>query len=154
LVALWKVLTDLSNKNGSLRFHHCRAKNVAKLVNEVEIVKELAKPMAEFVEYESRRTALCKELCEYEGNPPAPSILNGSYQFTDQNKVIVEERIKDLQKEFSEVIAGDQKRQAEFVEFLNEEIDVDLLKIKMDLIPQDLTLTGFEADALSAIIED
>ena len=154
LVTLFNVLGNLAMVPANLKFHYARAKNVAKLADEVEIIKNLAKPFENYVEYESKRIALCRELCEYVGNPAEPHIVNGNYQFSDDNKVIVEDKIKELQKEFSEVIAEDQQRQSELKEFLDQEIDIDFHMIKMDLVPDQVTLTGIESDALSLIIEE
>jgi hypothetical protein len=154
VVTLFNVLTGLTDVPASLKFHYARAKNLAKLSDEVEIIKNLAKPFENYVEYESKRVALCRELCEYVGNPPEPSIVNGNYQFSDENKVIVEDKIKELQKEFSEVIAEDQQRQSELKEFLAQEVNIDFHKVKMDLIPDQVVLNGEGSDALALIIEE
>lgn len=115
---------------------------------EVDNIEELKSKYMEhtqqFKVYEDLRHALCKEHCEMNPDGSAKNI-NGFYAIKEDDKSIFDEKLKTLNEENKEVLEERDRIEKEFIEFLNEEIDIPYTLIPYDLLPDKVSPSQLES---------
>jgi len=119
------------------KFSYVLFKNKKLIENEIEVLKEIDKPIEAFQKFEYDRVVLCEKYCERKEDGQ-PLLIDNTYKIKDVenfNKDIVELRNANL-----ESIEAEQKRLEDFNKLLEEDLNIEFLKIKSDDLPNDISL--------------
>jgi hypothetical protein len=153
VIALGKVLNQVSHLRGK-KFAYAVYKNKAIIEKEIEIFNELRKePHSDFNEYEQERANLCINFSRKDENG-SPKKVNGpqgeQYDIEDMDGFQIE--FQKLQDKYPQVIEHLEKTKKEIDDFLNSESEIELVKVSIDDIPEDVDANTI--DALKFIIKD
>lgn len=119
------------------KFSYVLFKNKKLIENEIEVLKEIDKPIEDFQKFEYDRVVLCEKYCERKEDGQS-LLVDNTYKIKDIenfNKEIVELRNKNLT-----AIEAEQKRLQDFNQLLEEDLNIEFFKIKSDDLPNDISL--------------
>jgi len=137
-----------------VKFAYAISKNSKNLSEEVEACESSMKRSKSFIEYDEKRVVLCKEHCDKdEGGKPViiENAGTGTYAGLKGNNSF-DKAIEVLQSEYSEAIEEQKKMADEFKKFLEEEVEVELYKVKLADVPEDISVG--QLNGIMAIIEE
>lgn len=144
------ALSRRANNNKYFSFFIIR--NIHYLTPEIQSINSIRQsmvPSEAVLEYEDKRIALAESLCEREDDKPKmnTSIDNfgnqqKTYIFNEKNQAIFSEKLKELSKEYSEPLAEFEASVNEFSYLMNEQIEIDVVKISFKHIPDDINITN------------
>lgn len=151
---LSRILTQLGTFTG-VKLVYFVAMNLQRLQLAVAAIQTAQKPIPGYAEYEQRRNALCSKYADRDSQsrPIRQRIKVPGGEATIYD--IVERReecdaaLAILDSEFDVVRQARMAQEAEIHAFMQQEADVDLVKIKMSECPPE-TLTGDVAAVLMA----
>lgn len=129
------------------KFAYAVARNQDRLKRELRILQDVSHPEQPFIEYNEERIKLCKEYSakDHEGKPVM--ILNGpkssSYFIEDQEAF--DKALDVLQEEHKDALDAEKKRIAEHVELLKQEIEIEPYAIRIDWVPNNISVEQMEA---------
>lgn len=147
LLNLFDALHRVGEYKGA-KFAYAVAKNIQILKPEVEAITEAQKPSAEFEEYDKQRMQLASKFSKKDKNNE-PIIINNRFELDDREGF--ETAWEALRVTFKDVLAERDKQMKEYQEFLQEEVEVILYKIKEENLPQDIS--SGQLTAIFAIVE-
>lgn len=120
-------------------------KNIDILEKEIKLFSEYMKPSDAYMVYDKARVALCEthcakdekgELLKKEAQPGS-----GSFEYEiDTKSPAWLEAIEGLKTEYAETIAARDEQIAEYNKLLDAETELELHKIKLDDVPNDISL--------------
>lgn len=156
------VFNLLASLKGKLRFHYTLRKNIETLKEEIGIINNLKQTLSELSaeqqEYEDTRIALCKQYAEKDENnkPKEKPLENGLsvFVFTAENEQLVNKELTNLAEEYKEVLSKDKLDKEEFVNFIEEEIELALLKFKLSDMPLDENIEQKYINCIFELIEE
>lgn len=145
---VYPILESLKSKNNT-HLQYFIIKNIKKIKEEIEIAKDLLKD-EDYDEYTKKRIELCIKYSEKDdlGNAKL-----------DKDKYVIKETEMDnfnkdmnsLQTEYQLIIQGFIKKENDVLE---EDIDIDFYKIKMENLPNDLNYNELSIlEDMSVVIE-
>lgn len=146
LFTLLNGLRNVGNLRGT-KFVYAVARNTRTVSAEVEDLQKALQPGDDFTAFEQKRTKLCIDcaLKDATGNPA----MNGmSYKIDPALQNVFDARIEELRAEHVEAIASREKQVTEFNAMLGEECTIELYKVAVDDVPDDIT-----AAQLTAILD-
>lgn len=146
LLAGFESVKDLKG----VKFAYARAKNKKLILAELELLKDITKDPDEFIDYDKKRIELCKVYCKKDDEGNA-IIKNNKYEGLKENTEFIK-KLKELNEKFKEVIDKRKKQAEEYQKLLDEEIDFEFYKIKLDNIPSDIT--GAQLEMIELILEE
>lgn len=142
------TLETLSNLKGA-KFAYAIAKNKEFIKTEIEALKEATKPSEEFEKYNKARIELAENHADKDED--GKSVIEGNqYKITDMDKFNKEH--DKLKEEYKEALEAHKKQQDEFNALLEEETKLELQMIKIEDIPQDITVEQMEG--IKVLIEE
>ena len=146
---LLKALKNIKNT----KFAYAITKNTRLIDAELEIMKEIAQSGVpeKLQEFESKRKELIEKYAEKNEDGTFKTV-NGNYDVQGDNLVAFQTDYDALTKEYADTLAENEANNAKVDGMLKEEIDLALIKVKVDNLPDDLSAE--ELDALEPIIED
>lgn len=146
---LLKTLKNIKNT----KFAYAITKNTRLIDAELEIMKEIAQSGVpeKLQEFESKRIALIEKYAEKNEDGTFKTV-NGNYDVQGDNLVAFQAEYDTLTKEYADTLAENEANNAKVNGMLKEEIDLALIKVKFENLPDDLSAE--EIDALEPIIED
>jgi len=133
-----------------VKFAYAISRNSKNISEEAEACKSSMKRSKSFIEYDEKRVAICKEYCDKDDS--------GKPIFTDDVFVGLkgndsfDEAVSVLQSEYSEAIEEQKKMVDEYKQFLEEEVEVELYKLKLEDVPEDISVG--QLSGIMAIIEE
>ncbi len=133
-----------------VKFAYARAKNKKLVLAELELLKNVMKDSDEFIEYDKKRIELCEEYCTKD-DKGKPVIKNRKYDGLTKNEEFTK-KLNELNEKYKEVIDEKKKRAEEYKKLLDEEIDFEFHKIKLQDVPEDIT--GAQLEAIDLILEE
>ena len=138
LLEIYQTLNSIQKIEG-VKFAYAVAKNKKLILPEFESIQE-AQKVEKYIEYETKANQLKMEYCDKDkaGNP---KIENNRIFFEDLTKKKGEEyrsKWSELEKEYAEAIKEFQEKQKEVEKILEEETKLELHKIKIDDIPDNM----------------
>lgn len=137
LFSLYKRLPSLKDLKG-VKLAYTIVRNTKKLEEEINIYQELFKPSEKFLEFEEKRIELCNKFCD-KNEEGKPIINNGVYQGVDKNNLFIVE-YERLKNEYVNELKERDDQIKKMNEFLSEEINFDFLKIKLEDVPNDISV--------------
>ncbi len=111
----------------SSRFRYTVTKNIKATKAEIDAINEAFEEPEELSEYNSKRGAILNEFS-----------VNTDEEYKNLEESVrsnLDAKIKELDDEYSELINQLRELDAERLEFLKEEVDIDLKTIKLDDMP-------------------
>jgi len=130
------------------KFAYAVIKNKKACEKEIEIINEIAKQSEEFIAFERTRIELCKKHCSKNdlGEPKMIHIQGqlSKFEGLDDNENFVKE-FKALQKENKKVIEEREKQQIDQVLFLKETTELEVHKMSITEIPEEITTAQLES---------
>lgn len=153
MIKLVQVIDKVLPVSKKVKFNYLLNKNKRLIDEEQKALAESSKPSEEIVEFERKRLDLCKTHCikDENGNP----ILNkesNRFEGLDKSEEFKKE-YEELVKEYDSVIKENQEKMNQYDELLQEESKVELVKIPLDVVPDDV-ITGDDLEKLMVIIEE
>lgn len=131
-------------------------RNIKKVQPEVEILDEHSKPSDEFVKFEQARNVLMQGHCikNKDGSPATTDIGNGrlQYHFEGEGLKAYNEEAQVLALEHKEAIEEYAQQMKEYEEILDQDIELNLIKVKMSDFP--LEVSGEQLEGIMAMIEE
>jgi hypothetical protein len=126
------------------KFTYGILKNIEVLEKEVKMIMETSKPSDDFLAYDKARVALCEEFAKDENgeirkkeNPATP----GQFEYDiDVESKEWKDAIVKMKEDYKEVLEAREEQIKQYNELLQADFDVELYKIKLDDVPNDISL--------------
>jgi hypothetical protein len=150
LISMWGLVNRLTNEKTSVKFHYLMLKNKRLIEPEMQSLQSAQQPPDEFKEFEAKRMAACNEACEKKDGKP--KIENGNFVILEEKRAEFDATLQKLKDEYKEVLEKITDNQKQFADLIEEEIEIDLLKIPMSIVPQ--SMLGADVDLLFDLIDE
>ncbi len=121
------------------------------LEEERKLILDAGKPSQEYLKYESKKKELINKCCEKDESGKLKE-FNGNYKVILDKKEEFEKEWKDLVETFKEEIDKRKNELKEFTKFLEEDVEVNVDKIPLKLIPD--IISKEKMDVLLSIIKE
>jgi len=146
LFLLQKAFVAVKDLKG-IKFAYAIAKNNKLINSEIETLQEIIKPDEKYGEYDQKRIELCEKFCEKDenGKPKKIDIRNRENKIIGYNYVGLEsnsefkEKLKVFMKENKEIIDSQKEKEKEYNKLLDEKVDINIYKIKLEDIDENIT---------------
>ncbi len=148
LKGLHQKLEEVSNLPG-IKFAYAVSKNKQSIKTELSLLQEMATASENYLKYDNARIELCKKYAKKD-EKGTPILKDNSYDIEDREAF--DKEIEMLQKENASVMDERETQMKELETFLDEEIEFELHKIKLEDVPQDIT--SIQMDGIINIIEE
>jgi len=126
-------------------------KNLQKLAEELAIIEKMKyQPSEKFLEYDGKRNTVCISYSDKDKVTKEPIIVPGTkpgepgkYQIPEakQKKFVTE--LQNLQTEYNTEIEDKKAQEQSFLDFLNADSQIELIKFSKDLLPEYITAEFF-----------
>jgi len=146
IFGLREALNDVDYIKGKV-FAFAVFKNKAILDSEIEAINAIKKdPGEDYIEYEKERTALCELHSEKDenGNVVLDYNPNGTQSFKIIDNDAFTKEYEVLAKKHEKMLKEIAENKKEFEEFLEKESEVELKKISIDDLPDDISASFLE----------
>lgn len=128
-------------------FAYAVFKNKDILDKEIETINKLKRePHPDYINFENERTLLCRVHCEKDesGNPVLQYNPDGSQAFKIMDMAKFNEEYQDMSKKYEDVLKDMQDAKKDFDDFMEKDSDVELKKVKIDDLPDDISANFLE----------
>lgn len=143
IIKLYKALT-LNNKIDNVKFNYWVNKNIKSIENEIEILRKLEEDNDNILSnYNKERYSLFEK---YGEKVDEKIVISNDNIVNFQNEIIL---LEDKYKDDIDLFNESEKQR---FEILKENVDIDLFKIKYDLLPSNLNNTD-EIDSLYILMD-
>ena len=140
-------LSELNNLSGA-KFSYVILKNKALIETDIKLLTEVNKQTETYQKFEFDRFALCEKYCEKDENGKAV-LVNNYYKIIDRELFEIE--MKQLTDMNQQDIIFENNRIKSFENLLNENVDIEFLKLKISDIPENITVK--QMDIIKDFIE-
>jgi Skp family chaperone for outer membrane proteins len=149
ILDLEKSLNNVSALKG-VKFAYAVARNLNIIKGEVEAIRKSFQPSEEIIEFERERVELNEKYAEKDKDGK-PLVENNKYKGLEGNKEW-KKKSEELNKKYEKVIKEYQKQQEEYIKSLEEEIDIELYRISLKDVPDDISTS--QMNGIYKIIEN
>lgn len=135
-------LSKLKDLKGA-QFTYALLKNIDKIDKEVKIINESMKPTDEYAKYDKERVAMCEQHAKKDdkGNLLKKSMGNGQFEYDiDTESLAWLDDIAKLKTKYATEIEKRNEQIKSYSELLEIESDLELYKVKLDAVPNDISL--------------
>lgn len=153
LLNLWYIFEGLKHQKQNVKFSYFVAKNKIKLKGEVDALNEAQEAPETFQAYDTKRAGLAAEMADRIPQTEEPMTDNGQYVIKERKEEF-DKALAELKEQFDEVIKAREEQVEKFKELLDEEVNLDGHKIKLEDIPQEIEPTILEAFIVADLIMD
>lgn len=143
IIKLYKALT-LNNKTDNVKFNYWVNKNIKAIEGEIEILKKIEEDNDNILKEYNKEKYLLFE--KYGENIDGKIVIKNDNITSFQNDIIL------LEDKYLEDIKLFNESEKQRFEILKENVDIDLFKIKYDLLPSKLNNTD-EIDSLYILMD-
>jgi hypothetical protein len=135
ILKLYQALNTLGNLRG-VKFAYFVVKNLNILKPEIEALQKSLEPSGDYNAYDAERVELAKKFAKKDekGNPV---VENNSFVLEDKDGF--DKELKGLVKKHKTALDIREKQISEYNELLKEETKVELYKVKLADVPEDIT---------------
>lgn len=145
IILLYKSIVTIFNKNlPGAKFAYSIKRNIDLLLPEVEAIDKAKLSSPEYMEYEQKRVDLVKNYAEKD-DKGEPIIKDNEFQGVDFSNPDFVAKYSELNKEY-------EKPLKEINDLLNEEVDVQLYKVNIKDVPNELE--SFDLHKIYSIIAE
>lgn len=149
LIKIVSTIDDILKFSKKVKLNYYLNKNKIKINNELLKINDLDKPSKKLVEFETKRTDLCKKY-SFKDESGNVIIENETYKIKDIS--IFNKELKELKEEYKETILEREQQIKDFEDLLNEEIEFEFEKFSIDFIPDDL-ITGEQQTIIEPLLK-
>lgn len=142
IIELFNALTNIKGLSG-VKFNYAIAKNINLLKGEVEAIQKSYEANEDFVKYDQERVELAKKHSKKDDKGEA-ILINGN-QFDIEDLKAFQNEFNILKETHKEAISNREKQLKEVEELLEKENPIELYKIKMEEIPEDIKTEDMNA---------
>jgi len=142
LITIWNTLEGLKGTQYSRKFSYGIVRNKKILRDEVESLQEAQTPADEYIAYEKERIALCEEYADKDETGKAVQV-KGQYYFSEENPKF-KELMKALVDKNKQVLEDAVKKEKEFLDILEETVDLPIYKMALDVFPESIDIAVLE----------
>lgn len=138
LFGLEKGLNSVGKLTG-VKFGYAVAKNLTKVMSELETIKSCLKKDDTWLEVEKKQQEIHVEFCDKNADD-SPAVTNGMYTFNAQ-KDAHDKALAKLEKNNQDAYDARNKLNEEYNEFLEKDVSPDfkLHKLKIEFVPEAIT---------------
>lgn len=139
LIGIINLIHDMGSNYKGAKFNYFLVKNDRLIRNELSIIEDIMKPSFEFMKFEQERYKICVEYSNKD-EKGTPIIKDNTYDIIFEKKAEFEQKLKEL-KEKEENIPIVKQREEQLVkykEILDTDNNIQLHKIKLSDVPDDL----------------
>jgi len=155
------ILKNARLDDGSVKFKFLFIKNLKNIEEEYNKVQEslqnIIQPSEKLVEFEQKRLELLRKYSEKDNDGEIKKDIRGNAIIAEDKKEEFQKEMEDLLEEYKDVIEERNKQLQEYNEILNEEFDdsnISVTKIKLDLIPDSISMKVLDAMYSFNMIEE
>ncbi len=150
-----RISQDINGKDYPIKFIYKLAKIKKVIDDEVETYREMQQEIYSIItEYEQKRVELLNKYGEKDENGNLKTDTMGNVVIPEDKRSEFDNEMKKLMEEYKEDIDKFNKKLEEHNEFLNEEIDFELPKLKLKDLPDNLPLNLNEMEVFMLIVKD
>jgi hypothetical protein len=128
-------------KGAKFNYALVRTKDILK--RELALLEESFKEKEKFIEYESKRIAIAKDLCEKD-EKGQPVIDQNRFKLSEENDVKFKEKLEELQTEYTDALEERTQQMESFNKMLEENISFEIHRIGINDIPEEITQEQME----------
>lgn len=141
LFELYDKLQGLRSYSDNKKFSYALIKNIKLIEEEIKIQNDLIKPSKRFQDFEQERINICQShAVRDENNKP---ILNGNeYQIKDME--IFNSALIPIKEKYNDILIERQAQIEKYNIMLDENINIDLVKVGVDDLPDGITPNELE----------
>ena len=125
-----------------VKFAYSIIKNKKKIEEEIKLFEEVIKPSSAYEEYERKRIVLC-EIHAEKDTEGRPVVVGDKYKLIDID--IFNAELEKLKGGYQDIIEERISQINEYNKVLDEDIDIDILKINFNDLPSDITPKQLES---------
>jgi len=154
LMNLFGVLNALGSKEMKAKAAYGLAKNKTKVESEIKAIQEAQQkiqPSAEAIKFNEERIKLCEEFSNKDEDGKAIEI-GLRYDIPAEKIEAFEAKVEEVKEKYKEALEEKEKKEEEWMELMKEEVEVDIHRIHIDLMPD--TITPQQIETLGEIIID
>lgn len=140
-----KLCADLRG----VKFAYVLSKNKAHLISEIKHIQKGLKPPKEYDLFENKRLELCTKFSKKDAKNK-PLVVEGAYNIEDQEKFDIE--LENLKNEYKDTVDKRTKQIEDYNKLLEEPSNIDLHKIFVEHLPDDITVK--QMDMIIEMIEE
>lgn len=133
-----------------VKFAYSVIKNKRKIEEEIKLFEEVIRPEPAFEEYELKRIALC-EIHSEKDEEGKPIIIADKYKLV--NVDLFNEELEKLKSNYEDVISERINQINEYNKILDEPMEVDIMKISFNDLPENITPKQLESISFMIDIE-
>lgn len=138
LIKIWNTLEGLNGSDYGRKFSYGIVRNKKLFRDEIEALQEAQTPTPEYQKYDVERIALC---AKYADKDEAGQPLRNKGQFVFTNTEAIQqlnEEMKKLVETHAPALADFEKKDKEFEDVLNEEVEFDVYQMDLDVFPEEI----------------
>lgn len=151
-----RVCQTLSGKCENItKFLYGVERNILKQESEIKALEKASNPSQEIQQYDQERIALCKIHANKKDGQPI--IINNAYDLSDASGALKEEFAKafeELKEKYKDALDKREEQMKQFDQILEEEVEIELYKIKLDNIPDDIAKHKGLMSGIMCLIEE
>lgn len=136
IISLYNGLNSVGSLVGVI-FGYAVNKNISIIKPEIEALQKVATPAKEFLEFDQKRIDIVKKYAKKDDK--GDFIVKDNQYDVGENRELVEQEVEALKEENRVVIDARDKQINEYNTLLEEEVKVDLYKVKLESVPKDIT---------------
>lgn len=136
IIEIWNTLENLKGSEYNRKFSYGIVRNKKILRDEIESLQEAQVPSDEYISYEKQRITLCEKYADKDEN-------GNAIQFKKQYIFSViqpefKEAMEKLVQENEKVLNDFRKKEKEFEDILEEEVDLSIYQMDLDVFPEEI----------------
>lgn len=148
IVALHNNLKALKGLKG-VKFNYAIARNISKLSTEIECLEKSKEQTDLYKEFEKERVELAKSFAK-KNEKGVEIIVEKNYIILDQEAF--DKSFEELKEKHKEAVAEREAQLKEYIELLDKESTFIPFKIKVELIPEEITTE--QMNAIYPLVEE
>jgi len=138
LVEFSNALTRVGSLKGSVKWAAAVDRNVRYIKDEVENLTEAGKPVEGALEFEKARNELCILHAE-KGEDGKPKTNEDGTTYNIANPAAFATDMEELKAKHADVIKQQEAKNKEVEELLKETVEIEVRKISLSIIPDDIS---------------
>jgi len=155
LGGLYDGLVNVSRVNGAnIKFSYAVSKNMRKLKQFIDDLKEVLKPTEEFKKYDTARIEICEKYCEKDEALKPKFTPQGNYIIKPEEQLNFAKEIEKLDHKNKKIVDERKRITEEFESMLDEKVEeFELHDILYSTLPETLIPSQLEG-ILDMVVED
>jgi len=154
LLDLWNTIMKLEEFKSNIKFSYFIARNKMLLKKEIELLMEVQKPSDDFLAFDNKRVLLLQKYADKDKNGKTQFCTQSNQYFLTTNREQFEEEFSKLREEYKDVLDIRDKQMKTFSEMVEEDIQVQLMKIKLSHLPTEIEPVVLNVFMEADLVED